>query len=433
MNSESLAERLLQGDAELAAHLSTSLLVPRRHNFVERPWGGTSLRRFKSLDLHEHDPAQADARIGEAFEIAAYDDDAEAARHPSVLRLADGSTITLSKLLARHGEALLGAQFLERYGACFPLLPKTLDIGELLSVQGHPQGHTEVYVVIEAAPGATIRLGFAEDIDETAFRAVLEAGLSRQRELLGRLAPGCDLERIQSVIAPWLAERAADAAAVGQALRGELADTRGWREASKLLEELKRVYWRVLDALNAVPVAAGSVVRNETPRRLLPDGRPPSAEVHALGNPERREILALEVRRPGPTFRAWDNVRFPAREVDVGAALEALNLQRTSAEDFVVEPVPVAGRPGVFRSVDGDQFHVEHLRPRAGANVAVGAEAPHSLHAIAGEATFTGADGRFVGRLARGQSALVPIGVGAYVVSAERSAEIVKAGLPLRA
>ena len=45
------------------------------------------------------------------------------------------------------------------------------------------------------------------------------------------------------------------------------------------------------------------------------------AEVHALGNPEGREILALEIRRPGPTFRAWDNVRFPVRDVDVDAAL----------------------------------------------------------------------------------------------------------------
>jgi hypothetical protein len=158
--------------------------------------------------------------------------------------------------------------------------------------------------------------------------------------------------------------------------------------------------------------------------------RLPSAEVHALGNPERREILALEVRRPGPTFRAWDNVRFPVREVDVDAAIAALNLRRTSAADFVVEPRAVPGRTGVYCSVDSPVFRVEHLRPEAEAPVAVPAEAPHSLHVLAGEVIVVADDERLVGRLARGDSALVPIGVGGYAVHTDTSADIVKASLP---
>ena len=176
--SESLAERLLHGDAALASALGAELIAPRRDNFVERPWGGTGMRRFKRLcEL----PAQLEVTglgLGEAFEIAAYDADPEAASYPSKVRLTDGSEITLPRLLAMHGETLLGREFVARHGARFPLLPKTLDIHELLSVQGHPEGCTEVYIIIEAEPGATIRVGFATDVDGAA-REPPEPGASQ--------------------------------------------------------------------------------------------------------------------------------------------------------------------------------------------------------------------------------------------------------------
>ena len=49
--------------------------------------------------------------IGEAFELAAYDADEEARRHPSRVMFADGSTLSLPVLLARHGGRLLGDAF----------------------------------------------------------------------------------------------------------------------------------------------------------------------------------------------------------------------------------------------------------------------------------------------------------------------------------
>jgi hypothetical protein len=215
-------------------------------------------------------------------------------------------------------------------------------------------------------------------------------------------------------------------------LRDRLIDRTAWAKVATLLTELKTLYWRVLDGLNVIPVAAGQVIHNATPARLLAGtSRLPSAEVHALGNPESREILALEIRRPGPTFRAWDNVRFPLRDVDVDAAIAALNLKGTIAADFVVEPQAVPGRPGVYRSVDSEYFRVEHLRPTRGAPVTVPLESPHSLHAIAGEVTVITEEGRDVGRLARGESALVPVGVGAYVIRTQTSAELVKASVPI--
>jgi hypothetical protein len=175
------------------------------------------------------------------------------------------------------------------------------------------------------------------------------------------------------------------------------------------------------------------VINNSTPARLLAaGGRQPSAEVHALGNTEGREILALEIRRPGVTFRAWDNVRFPVRDVDVEAAVRALNLRRTAPEDFIVDPQPVPGRPGVKRSVVAEHFSLEHLEPTPLVSIDVPASPPHCLHAIGGAVSVYAADGVLVGRLARGDSAIVPIGVGAYRVTADApDANLVKVDVPV--
>jgi mannose-6-phosphate isomerase class I len=179
-----------------------------------------------------------------------------------------------------------------------------------------------------------------------------------------------------------------------------------------------------------VPVAAGQVILNANPPRIVAaSGRPASAEIHALGNPEGRTLLALEIRRPGVTYRAWDNVRFPLRPIDIDATFAAVNLAATRPEEFVVTPRTV--RPGVQRSVDTEYFRVEHLAPTALASVDVPAAAPHTLHALAGAVSVYATDGEVVGRLARGESALVPVGVGAYRVAAdEEPALIVKAELP---
>ena len=166
-----IADRLLEGDRSVAAELATCLLKPRRDNLVERPWGGDRLCAFKSLESPP--PGR---RFGESFEISADDGDDEARLHPSVLELSDGSTITLPALLAVHAETLLGEEFISNYGRRFPLLPKLLDVAELLSVQAHPPGNTEVYVIVDAEPGATIRLGFAKDIDAGAWAAQLARG-----------------------------------------------------------------------------------------------------------------------------------------------------------------------------------------------------------------------------------------------------------------
>jgi hypothetical protein len=422
--SETEADVLLRGERAAVARLASSLLVPLNNNFVERPWGGFRLPELKRAAV------DAGRRIGECFEIAADNRDEEARRYPSRIRLADGSFASLPALLEAHADALFGAAFVARHGRRWPLLPKTLDVVELLSVQAHPLGHTEVYVIVAAEPGATLRLGFRTGVDGASLAARVEAGRrdqQRLRELCGGTLSDQDL---QAALKPWLADRAATTAAFEPLWAPKLG--KRWRDASALLRALHAVYWDVLDLMNEIPVSAGQVIYNATPERIArARGIPRSAEIHALGNTHGAEFVALEVRKPGVTFRAWDNVRFPLREVDVAATIAALNLERSEPAEFVVARTPVPGRPGVSRSVDSAEYRLEHLEPTSLRSVEVPASAPHSLHALAGAMTVYATDGAVVGRLARGDSALVPIGVGAYRVAADTEpAEILKVEIP---
>ena len=309
-----LADRLLEGDRAVAAGLAAGLLKPQRDNLVERPWGGSRLCEFKGLTAS---PCATGRTLGESFELSADDGDDEARLHPSVVVLADGSTITLPALLAVHAETMLGADFIERYGRRFPLLPKLLDVAELLSVQAHPPGNTEVYVIVEADPGATIRLGFAVDVDAIGWAEKLADGRRDQQRLLEMFGPEFAAE-LQAVLKPWLARPGAGPSELEAALRPRLEDDRRWSEVEARLATLHGCFWAVLDSLNAVPVKAGDVIYNANPPRVVAaTGKPISAEVHALGNTEGHNVFALEIRRPGTTFRAWDNVRFPLRDIDI--------------------------------------------------------------------------------------------------------------------
>jgi mannose-6-phosphate isomerase class I len=417
-----IADRLLQGDRRAAANLATRLLKPRRDNLVERPWGGERLCAFKGLS------APAGRRFGESFEISADDADDEARLHPSALELPDGSTITLPALLAVHADTLLGEGFVGRYGRRFPLLPKLLDVGELLSLQAHPPGNTEVYVIVDADEGATIRLGFAVDVDPATLTAKLAAGRREQERVLELL--GADAaDQLQAPLKGWLARRTARPTDLRRALVERLRNATAWAEVAARLEALHETYWAVLDSLNEIPVKAGDVVYNSNPPSVVAaSGKPASAEVHALGNPEGRGVLALEIRRPGPTFRAWDNVRFPLRKLDIEAALEAVNLQATRREDFVVEPVRL--RPGVRRSVDCEYFRLEHIEPTVSVPVDVPASLPHCLHTLAGRVGVYRA-GEAIATLERGESALVPAGVGAYrILALDEPAAVIRVDLP---
>lgn len=416
----------------MSESFSKRIIKPLRNNFVERPWGGTRMREYKGLCPLPDQCAVGGAGLGEAFEIAAFDEDREASLYPSRVRLPNGTLASLPVMLKERGLELLGEAFLGRYGPCIPLLPKTLCVAELLSVQGHPVGNTEAYVILDAEPGATIRLGFSEDIDARSLGAELTRGRGMQQELLDLFHDDARLTTLHQMVADWFADRQQARGSASLDVTPLLRTKAHADKAMQLLNALHRIFWRALDLMNEIEVAAGQVIHNANPARIVEaTGVPSTAEVHALGNPERREILALEVRRPGTTLRAWDNVRFPLRDIDVHTALDVLNLRRTSAEEFFVEREPVADREGVSVSVDSEYFRIEHLMPAARNAVDVPQEQPHCLHAIAGAVTLTNSQGEPIGELVRGESAIVPVGVGAYHVHrAGGVPEVVKVSLP---
>ena len=421
-----LADAVRAEDRQVLARVAAAPIIPLNNNLVSRPWGGQRLCAHKGL------PSTPHQRWGEAFEICAFSEDEEARAHPSIIRLTDGSEVDLPELLAVAGAAILGEDFVATHGCQLPLLPKMLDVGELLSVQAHPEGFTEAYIIIEADEGATIRLGFKRDVDPADLGQRLKGGRQLQQRLLDYLRDGVDLEALQATLASNFARRAVLADAVLPALESFL-QTGANRKVVETLRTLKELYWEVLDLLNEISVTPGQVIYNANPEAVsAATGRPRSAEVHALGNPQGKEILALEIRRPGPTFRAWDHVRFPLRPIDVDKTLDALNLRATRPADFIVTPRPLAGCPGVFRSVQGEWFVVDHLRPRPEAVVGLPAGTPmHTLHAVRGTVELRTADDRTLASLTRGQSALIPVTIGSYrLATADGDAEVVMVTIP---
>jgi mannose-6-phosphate isomerase class I len=424
--TSTLAELIRAGDQQVLARVTAAPIIPRNDNLVSRPWGGQRLCVYKGLPPTPH------WRWGEAFEVCAFSADEEASAHPSIIRLADGSEVGLPELLAAAGPAILGEKCVARHGCQFPLLPKTLDVGELLSVQAHPEGATEVYIIIEADEGATIRLGFKRDVDRADLGQRLKEGRQQQQRLLDYIGEGVDLEALQAMLAGNFAQCTLSADAVLPEL-GLLSRTRAERKIVETLRALKQLYWEVLDLLNEISVTPGQVIYNASPEAVsTATGRPRSAEVHALGNPGSKEILALEIRRPGPTFRAWDHARFPMRPIDVDKALDALNLRATRPTDFIVTPRPLSGRPGIFRSVQDEWFVVDHLRPRPGAAVGLPADTPmHTLQTICGNVELRSVEGQILASLTRGQSALIPVSFGSYrLASADSDAEVVMVTVP---
>ena len=215
---------------------------------VLRPWGGDAIARRRGVPASAA-PISA-APIGESFELSATPSDAEAAAHPSEVVLPDGSRMTLADLLHACPQ-ILGEEHVLAFGHELPLQPKLLDIQSLLSVQAHPPGHPELYVVLEAEPGASVRLGLVEDTDPNEFTAELRHGLALQRELAAYVGDHALLARDLSAwllgppelpLPPAIAEACAP-----------LLPT---------LVDLRRIATDVLERMQRVEVAPGTVIHN---------------------------------------------------------------------------------------------------------------------------------------------------------------------------
>lgn len=120
-------------------------------------WGGEKICRYKGIP-------QTEPNIGESWEISAVPG------HESIVVEGDYKGMSITELIERFGEELLGKDVMTRYAGKFPLLIKLIDANDNLSVQVHPDdelakkrhdslGKTEMWYIIEAEEGARIYAG----------------------------------------------------------------------------------------------------------------------------------------------------------------------------------------------------------------------------------------------------------------------------------
>lgn len=154
------------------------------------PWGGKRLRSYKAGSRHAAYAGTDDTPIGESWELSALPG-AE-----SVVTDGPDHGQTLPELIKRYGPALLGQHVYRECGDRFPLLFKFIHAEADLSVQVHPSddvahamglpcGKNEMWVVIEAAPGAVLYNGFSTPINPAELKELSDTGgiMSRIRRI----------------------------------------------------------------------------------------------------------------------------------------------------------------------------------------------------------------------------------------------------------
>ena len=125
-------------------------------------WGGDKIIPYKGI-------ASDEASVGESWEISGVQG------NESVVAEGPDAGMKLPELIARDKGALVGQSNYERFGKEFPLLIKFIDARQDLSIQVHPndklawerhqsKGKTEMWYVVDADPGSSLRSGFAKQV-----------------------------------------------------------------------------------------------------------------------------------------------------------------------------------------------------------------------------------------------------------------------------
>lgn len=125
-------------------------------------WGGDRIAAYKRAKTNLPD-------IGESWELSGVRGD------ESVVVGGRYAGYTLPQLIAELKGDLVGRSVYERFGEEFPLLVKFIDARADLSIQVHPNdelaqrrhgkhGKTEMWYVVDAAPGAHLKAGFSQQL-----------------------------------------------------------------------------------------------------------------------------------------------------------------------------------------------------------------------------------------------------------------------------
>lgn len=131
-------------------------------------WGGDKIISFKQLN-------DTRTEVGESWEISAVEGS------ESIVAEGPDKGMTLTEVLSKYREELLGEANYARFGVKFPLLVKFIDARQDLSIQVHPSdelakkrhnsmGKTEMWYVVGADKGAKLRSGFSEQITPKEYK-----------------------------------------------------------------------------------------------------------------------------------------------------------------------------------------------------------------------------------------------------------------------
>lgn len=131
-------------------------------------WGGDKIIPFKRL-------SEEMSNVGESWELSGVPD------NESEVANGEFKGMTLTQLVRQFREELVGESNYARFGSTFPLLIKFIDAQQDLSIQVHPSddlakkrhnsmGKTEMWYVVDNAPGAKLRSGFSQEITPREYK-----------------------------------------------------------------------------------------------------------------------------------------------------------------------------------------------------------------------------------------------------------------------
>lgn len=141
--------------------------------FKSTIWGGEKIAPFKNVETEQ-------TAIGESWEISGVKGS------ESIVDGGPQNGKSLSELIHILGPSLLGNKVASAYGDEFPLLVKFIDACQDLSVQVHPdddlaairhdgsRGKTEMWYVVDAAPGAKLLSGFSRKVTKDEYQKAVE-------------------------------------------------------------------------------------------------------------------------------------------------------------------------------------------------------------------------------------------------------------------
>lgn len=130
-------------------------------------WGGTKISKYFHRDIGlDH--------VAESWELCCRDDGT------SIVSTGSLKGMSLSGLILKYEDKLVGVKTFNEFGTQFPLLIKIIDANENLSVQVHPDdtyargngennGKNELWYILEAKEHAEIVYGIKEDETKEAF------------------------------------------------------------------------------------------------------------------------------------------------------------------------------------------------------------------------------------------------------------------------